>query len=598
MDEKKLCKRTEQNPKDCWAIEDLFESDEQWKNEFDALKEEIKQVEKYKGRLAEDAFELLNYLKLEDALSVRLEKIYVFANQKYHEDTANGNYQGLSSMAQGLMTEFEGLTSFAEPEILEIEEKRLKAFLHENKELALYQIYLDEITRKRDHILSLESEKILADAGEMANGPDDIFSMFNHADLKFPDVVTGDGRKLPLTHGKYISYMESSDRELRKSAFMNLYHTYKKYENTLASIYRANLKQEYFFAKTRKYDSSLAMALDGSQIPLSVFDNLIETVHQYMPLMHQYVKLRKDRLKLSEIHMYDLYTPMVEDVKMEIPFETAKEMVMKGLAPLGEEYLSHIQDGFSNRWIDVYENEGKKSGAYSWGAYGTHPYVLLNYQNSLNHVFTLAHEMGHALHSWYSDANQPYRYAGYRIFVAEVASTCNEALLMDNLLKQTKKKEERAYLLNYFMEQFRTTLYRQTMFAEFEKITHQMNQEGKTLTAEELCRIYHDLNVLYYGEDMVVDEEIDMEWARIPHFYNPFYVYQYATGYSAAIAISQKIINGEKHAVENYKSFLKGGSSLSPIALLKLAGVDMTTKEPIEKALKRFETLLVEFAGI
>ena len=418
--------------------------------------------------------------------------------------------------------------------------------------------------------------------------------MFNNADIRFPKITGEDGTDVEVTHGRFISLLQSKDQRVRKDAFEALYGVYEKFRNTLAATYRANVKQEVFFARARRYGSDLEAALDGSHIPVSVYDNLIHVVHEHLPLMHRYVKIRKKLLGLDELHMYDLYTPMTENSGEHFSFEDAKKAVLEGLAPMGEEYLSHLKDGFEHGWIDVYENQGKRSGAYSWGAYGTHPYVLLNYQGTLNDVFTLAHEMGHALHSWYSDETQPYIYAGYRIFVAEVASTCNEALLIHHLLKKAKDPKTKAYLINYFLEQFRTTLYRQTMFAEFEKITHGLQEAGEALTAERLCSIYYDLNKAYFGEEICIDQQIEMEWARIPHFYTPFYVYQYATGFSAAIALSRKILREGEAAVEQYKKFLKGGSSMYPLELLRLAGVDMEQKKPVEDALQVFSEYLDE----
>ena len=406
------------------------------------------------------------------------------------------------------------------------------------------------------------------------------------------DITDEKGDTVRLTQGRYISFLESKDRKVRKEAFETIYASYKSFQNTLAATYDANARQAAFFAKTRSYDSALAAALDVSNIPVHVYDNLIEAVHKNMNLMYRYVDLRKKLLDLDDLHMYDLHVSMVSGVDMKIDYEQAKKIVLEGLAPLGEEYRGLLQQGFESRWIDVYENEGKRTGAYSWGAYGTHPYVLLNHQNNLNSVFTLAHEMGHALHSYYSDENQPYIYAGYKIFVAEVASTCNEALLIHHLIEKTEDKQEKAYLINYFLDQFKSTLYRQTMFAEFEKATHKVVGEGGTLNAETLCKVYYNLNKTYFGDGMVIDDDIAYEWARIPHFYTPFYVYQYATGFSAAIAISSKILNGEKDAVENYKKFLSGGSSMDPIDLLKLCGVDMTQPEPVDEALKVFGSYL------
>ena len=401
-----------------------------------------------------------------------------------------------------------------------------------------------------------------------------------------------------MSHGRYSLLMESRDRDVRKEAFSSIYSQYGQYRNTLAATYSANLKSSAFFAKMRRYDSALAMALDGGEIPVSVYTQLIDTVHESLPLMYRYVALRKKALGVDELHMYDLYAPMVDEVSMKIPFEEAKEIVKKGLEPLGEEYIQVLSEGMDGGWIDVYENQGKRSGAYSWGAYGCHPFVLMNYQDNLNNVFTLAHEMGHSMHSYYSDKNQPYLYAGYRIFVAEVASTCNEALLMEYLLRHTEDKKEKAYLINYFLEQFKGTLYRQTMFAEFEKITHEMAGRGEPLTAEILNDIYYKLNEQYFGDGIVIDKEIALEWSRIPHFYTPFYVYQYATGYSAAIAISRKILSGDAAAREGYMKFLSGGSSMNPIDLLKLCGVDMTTPEPVQSALRLFGELLDEMEAL
>ena len=422
--------------------------------------------------------------------------------------------------------------------------------------------------------------------------------MYNGADIDFPSVTDSDGEQIKITHGNFVPILGGTDRELRRRAFIALYDTYGKMKNTIAATFNANVEQACFYADVRNYLSTLEMYLDGSNIPVSVYDNLIEVVHEKMDLMHRYVKLRKKILGVDELHMYDVYAPIAKPPKEKISFEKAKEMVLEGLAPMGEAYLSKLKEGFANRWIDVYENEGKRSGAYSWGAYGVHPYVLLNYQGTLDDVFTLAHEMGHALHSYYSDANQPYIQAGYRIFVAEVASTCNESLLIHDLLKKTEDKETKAYLINHFLEQFKGTLYRQTMFAEFEKITHGMVEKGETLTSDVLCKIYYDLNKQYFGPEMVSDEEIALEWARIPHFYNPFYVYQYATGISAAIALSRKIMKEGEKGVEDYMKFLTGGGSKDPIELLKLAGVDMNEKKPIEEALELFRELLDQMEAL
>ncbi len=464
--------------------------------------------------------------------------------------------------------------------------------MEDEKDLSLYEFYFKNILRRKPHVLTAEGEALLADAGEMAISPDNIYSKFNNADIKFPEIEDENGELVRITHGRFIQLLESEDRRVRREAFNGLYSTYEGFKNTLAATFSSNLKQEFFFTKARNFNSNLEKALNDSNVPVDVYTNLIEAVHDNMGLMHRYVSLRKKLLGVDELHMYDLYAPLVQDVKMDLPFEEAKKIVAEGLVPLGEEYQKILHEGFNNRWIDVYENENKRSGAYSWGAYGVHPYVLLNYNGSLDNVFTLAHEMGHAIHSYYSDKVQPYVYAAYKIFVAEVASTCNESLLINHMLKNTDDKIEKAYLINHFLDKFKGTLYRQTMFAEFEMITHKMAEEGQSLTADTLCKIYHDLNVAYYGDDIVVDPEIDMEWARIPHFYDAFYVYQYATGYSAAIALSRRILQEGKPAVDDYMRFLSSGGSNYPIELLKEAGVDMNTKEPVNQALKLFEELL------
>ena len=597
MTDRKLNTREEADARYKWAIEDLYKDDEDWKRDYELLKSRIPELTKFRGRLGESAEVLLSMQKLSDELNQLLEKVYVYANQRLHENTDNSTYQNLASQAQGLLVELSESLSFVEPELMELPDGIIETFLDENEELLVYRQYFENIIRQKKHVLPTEQEQLLAAMGEVAESPKDIFSMFNNADLRFPEITGEDGHPVQVTHGRYMSLMQSRNRQVRKDAFEAMYGVYGDWRNTLAAMYRANVKQEAFLAKAHKYTSDLEAALDGSHIPVKVYEQLIEAVHESMPLMYRYMKLRKKLLGVEELHMYDLYVPVIEQDHSEIPFEQAKKTVLEGLAPMGEEYLHLLREGFDHGWIDVYENQGKRTGAYSWGAYGTHPYVLLNYQGTLHDVFTLAHEMGHALHSWYSDEHQPYIYAGYRIFVAEVASTCNEALLIHYLMEQSKKagdQKKTMYLINYFLEQFRTTLFRQTMFAEFEKITHGLQEQGETLTADRLCEIYYDLNKLYFGEEICVDQEIAMEWARIPHFYTPFYVYQYATGFSAAIALSKQILEQGAPAVEQYKKFLKGGSSMYPLELLKVAGVDMEQKAPVQDALAVFAQYLDE----
>lgn len=590
----KLKRREEVRKEDTWAIEDLYQDDKAWEEDYQRLSERIPKLLEFKGRLGDGAEVLLSMQKLWDELNMLAEKVYVYAGQKMHENTENGVYQNLSNRAQSLLVKLSEAGAYIEPEILELPDGMIEKFLEENKELLVYRQYFENMIRQKEHVLDEAREALLAAVGELSEGPKDIFTMFNNADLRFPVIKGEDGEDVEVTHGRYVTLLQSQDREVRKAAFEALYGMYGKYRNTLAATYRANVKQAVFFAKTRKYESDLEAALSGSHIPVTVYKNLIEVVHAFLPQMYRYVELRRKMLKVSELHMYDLYVPVVQSAEQKIPFEQAKKMVLAGLKPMGEEYRKLLEEGFSSRWIDIYENQGKRSGAYSWGVYGTHPYVLLNYQENLNNVFTLAHEMGHALHSWYSDATQPYVYAGYKIFVAEVASTCNEALLIHHLLEETKEPKERAYLINYFLEQFRTTLFRQTMFAEFEKITHGMQENGETLTADRLCKVYYDLNREYFGENICIDKEIELEWARIPHFYTPFYVYQYATGFSAAIALSKKILEEGERAVEDYKKFLRGGSSMYPLELLRVAGVDMEQKKPVEDALQVFVQYLDE----
>lgn len=584
-------KREEISDQFKWKMEDLYANEALWEADYQKVLDAIPSIKSFAGSLGESAEQLCKMQQMYDDISLTAERLHVYANQRLHQNTADAYYQGLVGRVQVMEVQLMEATSYIMPEILAIPEETLKEMLKSDV-LAKYRTYFNRILRKKAHVLSSDMEELLAGAREVGEGPSDIFMMFNNADIKFPTIKDENGNDVEITHGRYGSLMESQDRRVREETFKGIYDSYGKFINTIAATYRANVKQECFFAKARKYPSSLAAALDQSAIPVSVYDNLIESVHKFLPALHKYVSIRKQKMGVEELHMYDLYVPLIGDVDKKIPYEEAKKIVLEGLKPLGEDYQALLQEGFDNGWIDVYENEGKRSGAYSWGAYGTHPYVLLNYQDSLNNTFTLAHEMGHALHSYHSDAAQDFIYAGYKIFVAEVASTCNEALLIHYLLEKTEDKKEKAYLINYFLDQFKGTLYRQTMFAEFEMMTHDMVKEGKTLTAQVLCDTYRELNKKYFGQDMVIDDEIAYEWARIPHFYTPFYVYQYATGFSAAIAISSRILNGEEGAVEDYKRFLSGGSSMSPIELLKLCKVDMTSGKPVQKSLEVFREYL------
>lgn len=599
MSVKTLPKRSDVKIENTWKMEDIYADCGAWKKEYDELSKEYAVLGSYKGRLGESAGTLLEYLTLRDKLLLKLERLNVYANQKSHEDLGDGVYQDLVNQASALATKVVSEISFEGPEILSVGREKIESFLNEDKGLSVYRHELNDTLRMQPHTLSEEMEALISELGEFADTPSNVFSMFNNADIKFPVIKDEDGSEVEITHGRYGSLLESGDREVRKAAFFGLYHTYEKYRNTLAAVYAGNVKKELFYANAKKYSSPRQMRLDANAVDEKVYDQLIETVHEYLPVMYEYVSLRKKMLGVDELHMYDVYAPIVKDTKLSFTFEEAKKTVLEGLKPLGEEYLSILKEGFDNRWIDVYENQGKRSGAYSWGVYGVHPYVLLNYQGTLDNVFTLAHEMGHSLHSYYSDANQEFVNAQYCIFVAEVASTCNEVLLMNHMINTAKDDAVKATILNHYLDTFKGTLFRQTMFAEFEKITYEMAQRGESLTADALCKVYHDLNELYFGPEMVIDKEIDMEWSRIPHFYTPFYVYQYATGISAASAFAKQILEEGESAVNNYKDkFLKGGCSKYPIDLLAGAGVDMRTKEPVSKALETFKYVLSQLKEI
>ena len=593
MSEERIPERSEQNPEYTWAIEDIYADDILWRADLEKLKAMPERLIAFKGKLSESGNTLLEFLALSDEISVLCDSLGNYAQRKCDEDTANSVYQAMTGQLTNVYVEINSVLSFGTPELVSVSDVRMEELYTEAPGLKLYRTHLDRIRKQRHHILSDAEEKILALSGEMAQSPENIYSMFSDADLKFPDATDKDGVKHQVTHGSYIPLVQSKDRTLRKSAFESMYHTYDNFKNTCAATLSAQVKALNFYAKARKYNSTLEEALSDTDVPTEVYYNLINAVHENMHYMYDYVKLRKKIMDLEELHMYDLYTPVVPDFDMKITFEQAKEIVFKALEPMGKEYLAILKEGFENRWIDVYENQGKTSGAYSAGA-RVHPYVLLNHKDTLNCMFTLAHEMGHAIHSYLSNKNQPVIYSNYVIFVAEVASTCNEALLMQYLLKNTEDKREKAYLINYFLEQFRTTLYRQTMFAEFELKINEQIANGETLTADSLNKLYRSLNELYFGNDIVIDSEIDLEWARIPHFYYDYYVYQYATGYSAAIALSQRILSEGENAVKDYIKFLSGGCSKDPISLLKGAGVDMTTSKPVSDALKLFGELISE----
>ncbi|MBE5905372.1 MAG: oligoendopeptidase F [Lachnospiraceae bacterium] len=588
-----LTKREDVKKEDTWATEDLYESDKAWEEDYARCGEFIDKLASFEGKLKESGEAILAYYKADEELDVYLDRLGGYAFRKADEDTANSFYQDYSAKVMAAYVKIDAATAYVTPEILSISDEDMERFYKETEGLEVYKTAIENKRRRKAHFLSSEMEALLADAGDVTGQPDKIFGMLNDADITYPDAVDGEGKPYAVTHGSFIPSQTQKDRVLRKSAFESVYHTYKQFSNTFASILGAQVKTLQFNAKARKYDNTLEAALDVTNVPVSVYFNLIEAVHDNMDKMYNYVALRKKLLKVDELHFYDVYTPITEASSQKIPYEEAVQNVLEAVKPLGEEYGKVLKSGFENRWVDKYENKGKRSGAYSSGAL-VHPFVLMNYSDNLDSEFTLAHEMGHAMHSYLSNKHQPRTYAHYKIFVAEIASTCNEALLMQYLLKKTTDKKERAILINHFLEQFKGTLYRQTMFAEFELKINRLAEAGTTLTADVLSKEYEELNKLYFGDGIVIDDEIRYEWCRIPHFYYNYYVFQYATGFSAAIALSQKILNEGAPAVEKYLKFLSGGCSKDPISLLKDAGVDMTTAEPINQALKLFGELIDE----
>ena len=581
-----------------WDLRDIFPDDEAWFAEYRALLTVPEEIAAYMGTLGESAGRLLDWLKFSDEIGVRTEKLLGYASCKSDQDIADGGYQDMRSKAMACYVAIAGAASFSTPELLAIPDETLDRFYAECPALETYRRTLTQVRRMREHILSPAEEKLLAAAGEMAGAPDAIAGALRNADLRFEDAIDSEGGHHPLSAGTFGPLMESPDRALRKSAFENCYARYGAFKNTVAATLDAQFKQLRYFSEARHYPTTLAAALDRNEVPESVYLNLIEAVHQNLDAMYRYVALRKKLLGVEELHMYDVYTPVVKDAAVKIPYEEAKATVLEALSVLGEAYVELLKPGFNSRWIDVYENRGKRSGAYSSGSARPHPYVLLNQKDTLDSMFTIAHEMGHALHSYYSCHNQPVNTSDYVIFVAEVASTCNEILLMRHLLGRTADVKERAYLINHFLDQFKGTIYRQTMFAEFELEMGRMAERGEALTADALCEKYLALNRLYFGPEMVSDPEIALEWARIPHFFYDYYVYQYATGFSAAAALAERILTLGEPAVRDYKRFLSGGCSTDPISLLKIAGVDMGSPAPVNAALHLFGELVDELAGL
>ena len=593
MEDIKIRQRSEIPVEDTWALEDLYATDAAWEEDLLEYDEDRKALMAFEGRLGESAASLFTYLDRMEVMWVRSDRLGNYCNRKADQDTRDSEALSMKGRFQTAGVNIDASCSFETPEIMAIPEETLERYYREEPRLERYRRFLSDVRRRKAHALSPAEEKLLAAAGEMAQTPYYIYGAFSNADIKFPDALDAEGKPHTLTRGTFVPTQMSEDRVLRKNAYEAFYKTWSDFRNTTASTLNGQGKRLKFFADARKYPSTFEAALDRNNVPTSVYLNLIDTVHKNMDKMHRYVRLRKKLLGVEELHFYDIYAPLLPNMAKNIPIDEAKKTVYDALEVLGDDYRKILKEGFDNRWIDVYENVGKRGGAYSAGA-RVHPYVLLNYAGTLDSQFTLAHEMGHALHSYFSEKKQNPIDADYVIFVAEVASTCNEALLMEYLLEKNTDKKERIFLINHFLEQFKSTLYRQTMFAEFELIIGRMIGEGKTLTADILCKEYKKLNELYFGPDMVVDDEIAMEWARIPHFYYNYYVFQYATGYSAAITLSRKILSGGAAARDAYLEFLSGGCSKSPIDLLKGAGVDMTTPEPVDKALELFGQLLDE----
>ena len=597
MEQERIRNRNEIPVEDTWAIQDLYSSDDAWERELESLEAAKQELAAFDGRLSQSGKNLYDFLFKMEKTNEICHRLGNYAQRSADVDTRNAKYQAMTGKFTGVVVELNAALSFETPQIIALTDEQLDSFYKEYPQLERYRRYLTNLRRFRSHILSREEEKLLAAAGELAQTPDTVYGMLSDADLTFRDAADAEGKLHPVTQGTFVACQESPDRTLRKNAYESLYDAFGALKNTAASLLNAQNQQLKFFAQARKYPNAFEASLDGTDVPTSVYHNLIETVHKNLPKMHRYVRLRKKLLGLDSLHFYDVYTPLVADVDKHIPFAQAKQTVYDALAPLGSDYRKVLKEGFDNRWIDVYQNEGKRSGAYSAGA-AVHPYVLLNYTGTLDSQFTLAHEMGHALHSYYSHKYQNPMDASYVIFVAEVASTCNEALLMEHLLANTTDKKERAYLINHFLDQFKGTVFRQTMFAEFELNIGKMVSQGQTLTAQVLCQEYRRLNEIYYGPDMVVDERIAMEWARIPHFYYDYYVFQYATGYCAAIALSRRILQEGQPVVDDYLRFLSGGCSKKPVELLQDAGVDMTGPEAVEQALSLFDSLLDEMESL
>ena len=577
-----------------WSLEDIYPSDDAWQTDFDRIKTLMPQIASYQGKLDQSAANLLDCLTLRDELGITSGKVFAYARMRRDENTADSKYQAMTSRTESLLAEAGAATAFIEPDILSMPDEKLASLRQSESRLAPYNFYFDNLLRQKKHILSPAEEALLSKMSEVGHAPENIFTMLARADLKFPEIKDEKGKSVHLSEGRYRTFIMSADRRVRQEAFQKLFSTYNQYRNTWAATLGGSVKKNIFYANARKYDSALAAALESENVPVSVYTRLIDTVSENLAPLHRYVALKKKLLGLTEIHMCDLYVPLVPDMHITLPYEEARTLVKNGLTPLGEEYAGLLEKALSSRWIDVYENQGKQSGAYSWGVYGTHPFILLNYNNRLEDAMTLAHELGHSMHSYHSNSTQPYATHDYTIFSAEVASTTNETLLLDYQLKNTTDRKKKLYLLNEYLETIRTTVFRQTMFAEFEMKLYERAESGEAITADMLDAMWHELNVKYYGPQMVVDKDIDVEWSRIPHFYYNFYVYQYVTGFSAANALATQILNEGEPARIRYLNFLKSGGSDYSLNLLKKAGVDMSSPEPVKITIDRFNHLIDE----
>ncbi len=595
---KELMARSEAKEEYTWDLTPMYANEKEWEKEVEEVKELSKVVSSYEGKVTKSAKDLLSVLDHLSALMQKLDKAYQYTARLFDEDQGNSKHQSMNQKMMSLWVDVSGKTAFIDPEILATDDETISSYMKEEEGLKLYDKYIKEIRRLKDHTLSAEVEKVAAMTGEMAQAPSEIYEAFTNVDITYPSIKDENGEEVRITDGRFVHLLESSDRRVRKDTFEAYYATYKKYLNTMAATYASEVKARIFNSKLRGYSSNLEAAVDKNNVSPTVYKNLVDSVNRNISKLHRYVSLRKKCLGVSELHMYDIYTPMIKDAAKEVPYEEAQEIIKKALAVLGDDYVALLDEAFKNRWCDVYENKGKRGGAYSSCSYGTHPYMLLNYNNSLDAMFTTAHEMGHSMHSWFSNQAQPFIYSDYKIFVAEVASTCNEILLLEYLLKNCTDKKEKAYLLNHYLDSFKGTVFRQTQFAEFEMLTNEMQEKGESLNAENLCALYKEINEKYYGKDMISDEEISYEWARIPHFYYNFYVYQYATSFCAAVAIAERIIKEGEPAVKEYKKFLSSGCTDAPVELLKIAGVDLTTGAPIDAALSKMGEIIDELEAL